>query len=630
MLLPFYSNNLNEYYVTLARKNFARRKECLDKITTKEQAETYVREVRSKIEKIFTFPKRTPLNVTITGKNTYEDYSVENILYYSRPSYPVTANMYLPAERKGKVPAILFLCGHAIAGKGNDIYRTACITLVKKGFAVFVVDPVEQGERQQYLDSPTPFGLCGNHTLMGKHLSLCGEWFGVWRTWDAVRALDYMETREEIDSSRIGVTGNSGGGTLTTWLAASDPRPVAVVPSCYVTSWKHNVENELPADIEQKPPCTFAYGLEMGDFLLAQAPRHIMIQGQERDFFDPRGVVETFEEVKKINSLLSGKDTQYFIGPDDHGYFKANREAMYGFFTEHLMGKKDPSEPEITLSPEKETFAIEGGVLKNLPGNKYLRTITKELGEELKKARKEKTAEELKTILRDILKITPPEKAPYYRKLRWRMLKEGLYRNRYGLETEENVIMAVLADHSPQIAYNPCNVKKNVTLFIPSADSREELGLRSPAEEETLFALDMRGIGELTPSGVDLAWNAFFSFYQFDYHFAVQSYMWNAPLLGKRVFDILSAVALITENAPEDMVLTVEGHGRGCIPALMAALLSDKIHFLKLTEESIGSYEEILDDPFDELPLSFMAPGILKEMDLPDMKKAVAHKLVEA
>ena len=104
--------------------------------------------------------------------------------------------------------------------------------------------------------------------------------------------------------------------------------------------------------------------------------------------------------------------------------------------------------------------------------------------------------------------------------------------------------------------------------------------------------------------------------------------MWNAPELGKRVFDLLSAVILIAENAPSDMVLTVEGHGLGCVPALMAALLSDRIHKLKLVDEATSSYEELLSDPYSTFPLSFMVPGILKEMDLPDIRKAVADKLV--
>lgn len=630
MQKTFFGNNVNEYHVLLARKNFAQRQAKLCAVTTKEEAQKYVDEVRKKIEKIFALPEeRTPLQARTTGKNTFDGYTVENILYYSRPSYPVTANLYLPEDLSEKVPGVLFLCGHATEGKASDTYRSACVGLVKKGFAVLAVDPVEQGERQQNRDTPTPFGLCGNHNVMGKHLALCGEWFGSWRVWDGVRGLDYLETRKEIDPARLCVTGNSGGGTLTTWVAAVDPRPIAVAPSCYVTSWKHNIENELPADIEQMPPHALEYGLEMGDFLLAQAPRHILILGQEKDFFDPRGVEETWEEVKKINSLLSNKDTQYFIGPDEHGFFKANREAVYQFFTAHLKGKPDGKEPEFTLPPAETTYAIADGDLRNLPDNKYLRHLTKEMGEKLSSERKTLSAEEMKKSLLDLLAIELPVQAPYYRKLRWMCIAKDLFRNRFALETEEGQVMSILANYSRKIVYNPDNSIKNITLVIPSLDSIEEMGERTPEEGELLYALDTRGIGEMMPSGTDQPWNRdFFTAYQFDYHYASLGMMWGKPEAGKRVFDILSAVELISANAPSDMVLTVEAHGLGCITALMAALLSHKIHKLKLVDDPANSYLEMLDDPLSRFPLSFMVPGILKKMDLPDIRKEVEEKLI--
>ena len=165
MTNSLFGNNVNEYYVALARKNFEERKKRLKAITTKEQAASYVKEIKSKIEKIFAFPQRTPLDAVVTGKNIFDNYSVENIIYYSRPSYPVTANLYLPSGVSGKVPGVLFLCGHAEEGKASVTYRSACVGLVKKGFAVLAVDPVEQGERQQYRDTPTSLGLCGNHNL---------------------------------------------------------------------------------------------------------------------------------------------------------------------------------------------------------------------------------------------------------------------------------------------------------------------------------------------------------------------------------------------------------------------------------------------------------------------------------
>ena len=271
-MATLYGSNINEAYVELARKNFAERQERLAKIKTAEDAKAYIADVREKIKRIFQLPQeRTPLNPVVTGEHHYNGYSVENLYYYSRPDYPVTANFYKPAKINGKIPAVLFVCGHSLNGKAAELYRICCVNLAHKGIAVLAIDPVEQGERRQYEGVKLPYDtLCGNHNLMGKQLSLIGEWFGSWRVWDAIRGMDYLESRPEIDASHLGVTGNSGGGTLTTWFTAVDPRPIAAAPNCYVTSWKHNIENELPADIEQMPPHALEYGLEMGDFLLAQ------------------------------------------------------------------------------------------------------------------------------------------------------------------------------------------------------------------------------------------------------------------------------------------------------------------------------------------------------------------------
>ena len=232
-----FGNIVNEYYVDKIRRADAARARRLRAIRTAEDARRYVAGLRRKIARLFPFPARTPLDPVVTGSHAYDGYVVENLYYFSRPHWPVTANLYLPARQRGRVPGVLLVCGHATEGKACDTYRFAAVGLALKGFAVLVVDPVEQGERLQYRDIDNPRGgLCANHNMMGKQMALEGEWLGAWRAWDAVRGLDYLASRPEVDAKRLMVTGNSGGGTLTTWVAAADPRPIAVAPSCYVTS----------------------------------------------------------------------------------------------------------------------------------------------------------------------------------------------------------------------------------------------------------------------------------------------------------------------------------------------------------------------------------------------------------
>jgi len=81
------------------------------------------------------------------------------------------------------------------------------------------------------------------HLMAGNQQTLVGEWLGTWRAWDGIRALDYLLTRPEVDPKHLGVTGTSGGGTDTTWLCAIEPRWTMAAPSCFVTTFRRNMEN---------------------------------------------------------------------------------------------------------------------------------------------------------------------------------------------------------------------------------------------------------------------------------------------------------------------------------------------------------------------------------------------------
>ncbi len=141
------------------------------------------------------------------------------------------------------------------------------------------------------------------HLHAGNQQFLVGEFFGMWRAWDGIRALDYLLTRPEVDKQRIGVTGNSGGGTMTTWLCGVEPRWTMAAPSCFVTTFRRNMENELPQDTEQCPPRALALDLDHADFLAAMAPKPIIILAKERDYFDVRGSEETYRAVAAAVSL---------------------------------------------------------------------------------------------------------------------------------------------------------------------------------------------------------------------------------------------------------------------------------------------------------------------------------------
>ena len=329
-----YSNMLQEYNVGRIRQMNLARAAKIDSLQSQTDAESYCLEVRSKISACFKLPERSGLpEVEITGIYEFPECRVEKTIFWSRPGYPVTSLLYLPSRLPELAPAVLFLCGHAQDGKSNSTYMTCCRSLAKAGYVVLAIDPAGQGERYQFKGVANASGIDGfctrEHNMIGKQLNLCGDYFGTWRAHDALSGLDYLLSRPEVDINRVGVTGNSGGGTMTTFVQALDYRFTMAAPSCYVTSWKRNIENELPADVEQIPPGILEAGCEMGDFILAFAPRPVILLGQKKDFFDPRGLRETYEQCRKVYALLgAAENIRMAIGPDPHGYSETNRKNM--------------------------------------------------------------------------------------------------------------------------------------------------------------------------------------------------------------------------------------------------------------------------------------------------------------
>lgn len=622
-----YGGSIQDYYLDLFRRNQAERKARLAALKTKEDAEKLIAETRRKVRSCFQFPpERRPLNARTTGVLDSPDFIMEKILFQSRENYTVSANYYLPKRQTGKLPTVLFLCGHSPEGKATDFYQKAMRGLALRGFAVLGIDPVGQGERHQFLDIPG-FPLenpCKEHNVLGAQMLLNGDWFGSWRTYDAIRGVDYLLTRPEIDPARIGVLGNSGGGTLTTWLAAVDDRIYAAAPGCYVTTWVHDVENELPADIEQRPPNALKYGLEIADFLIAGAPKRYLLLGQANDFFDPRGTEEVRDELKNLYRLLGCEDRiELCIGPTNHGLTVHLREAAYDFFCRQA-GIANPSRTEGTiLLPEtEETFAAPEGRVDGLPGERSLHNLILARTAELKKTRPPLTLPEMRRILMEKSGMDAPF-VPHHRVLRGIDIKEtGKSYSRFGLETEPGRVMSILFSAVPGRNHIPDTDR--ILLCIPHQDAVSEIGGCEDRSAD-LYALDTRGTGSSLPDTTFAVFER--SYFRNGLHYASLANMFGKSYLGGKCKDILCAVELLSLHTDD---IRLEGHGIGCIPALIAGVLSDKIRKIRLIDGP-DSWESMIipvypDD--DRAPMSCMIQGILEFLDLPDLRNSLAGKIV--
>src|SRR5262245_61307931 len=250
-------------------------------LKTRADAEAYVLDVRKKIRASFgPFPEKTPLKARVTGVVKRDAYDIEKVIFESRPGFLVTANLYVPRGRKLPLPGVVGSCGHSVNGKAAGPYQSFAQGLARLGYVCLIFDPIGQGERLQYGQvekAHRPGAGVGEHLLAGNQQFLVGEFFAAWRAWDGIRALDYLLTRKEVDPKHVGITGNSGGGTMTTWLCGVEERWTMAAPSCFVTTFRRNMENELPADTEQCPPRALALGLDHADFLAALAPKPVIV-----------------------------------------------------------------------------------------------------------------------------------------------------------------------------------------------------------------------------------------------------------------------------------------------------------------------------------------------------------------
>ena len=377
------------------------------------------------------FPERTPLNVKITGILKKDGYTVEKLYYESQPEFYVTACLFLPDNSPAKAPAIIYCSGHSNDGFRNPAYQQVILNLVKKGFIVFAFDPVSQGERWQYFDPDTGSSIIGGpteeHSYSGAQCFLTGASQAQYMIWDGIRAVDYLLTRPEVDPDRIGITGRSGGGTQSAYIAAMDERILAAAPECYITGFKRLLESIGLQDSEQNFYHGLAAGMDHADLLEVRAPKPALMITTTRDYFSIQGARETADEIKKVYQAY-GKPANFAMIEDDnvHASTQANRERMYAFFQKSLRLPGNSRDEEVTyLGAEELQVTGTGQVITSLGGATIHSLNARHAAEKIKETdhRREKTehvpAEQL-TKIAALTGFRPPQDTP-----------EGIFTGRY-------------------------------------------------------------------------------------------------------------------------------------------------------------------------------------------------------
>lgn len=638
---------VQEYYVARMRAFEKRTLERKNALASKADAEAYVKDVQARIAKAFApLPKqKTPLKPRITGTLDRDGYTVEKIIFESRPKFYVTAHLYLPKDLQGKkIPGVIGTCGHSSNGKNAEAYQSFAQGLARMGTACLIYDPIGQGERSQYLDEEMKLiyrGATHEHNMAGNQMELVGEFLGSWRAWDGIRALDYLLTRPEIDPRHVGVTGNSGGGTLTTWLLGLESRWTMGAPACFVSTWRRNLENELPQDNEQCPPRSLALGLDHDDYLAAMAPKPVIILAKEKDYFDARGSEETLARLRRLYGLLGAEENiQLHIGPTTHGYTQENREAMYAFFNAVTGASSAKSEPTLTIDDDATLWCTPRGQVGPDLNSRTVFHFTQQKAARLKKARETAPLKDqaLKDAVTASLRLPDrdPASPPNVRILRAYGGDRRYPKPRwihYAVDTEPRIqaVCTMLGDE-PLYSRPPQAARDGdgrVLLWIADESSdvelRDEPLLRELIEQEgdkvPVFTCDVRGVGESLPQ---TAGGTPHGYYGADYFYAAYANMLSRPYLGGKTHDVLRVLDFLGKYGWTQVHLASKG--RGCLPGGFAALLDDRVKSVTL-RDPLESWHHVATDEHYEWPLSHMIFNVLKTWDLPDVWGALKPRM---
>lgn len=307
------------------------------------------------------FPERTPLNVQSRGTVRRAGYRVERLLFESRPRHYVTALLFLPdaATAASRVPGVVVTCGHDLEGKDAASNQRAAVVLANHGLAALIFDPIDQGEREQ-LPGKSMRSVNG-HVNAGLRAHLIGWSAAQFRIWDGIRALDVLAERPEVDASRLGVTGMSGGGTMSAYLNALDDRYTAASSMGYLTTMRELADNLGPQDMEQVVFGQLAAGVNHLSLMLmngrsAEAPGFTY-----GDLFPYAGSDETYDFAKAFYAREGRADKIDKIECDGpHAWFESEKKALALWMRRHLADDRSAWPPDpLELEKTDVGFVLE-------------------------------------------------------------------------------------------------------------------------------------------------------------------------------------------------------------------------------------------------------------------------------
>ncbi len=610
---------MDAYLRALCHERLDQRAEDYEKLKTSEEIAAYQERTRAFfIEQLGGLPDRTPLNARVVCEIQEDGYRVQKIVYESRPKFYVTALLYLP-DAVPPYPGVLVPCGHTRNGKAG--YQEVSIPLALNGMAALCYDPIDQGERKQVLkeDGEAAFWGVRAHTMVGVSSILVGQNTASYRIWDGIRGLDYLASRPEVDPERLGCMGNSGGGTLTSYIMALDPRVKCAAPSCFLTSYGRLIDTIGPDDSEQQIFGQIAYGMDESDYVLLRAPKPTLMCTATRDFFDITGSWQTFREAKRMYTRLGFSERVDLAEADEkHGFSILLRTAAVRWMRRWLMGIDDAvEEPPLTVREEEELWCTPEGRVYLLDDARTSYEINANLDQAYAVKRQtlwEGAPGDALAQVRTLAGIRPLADLPAPEvEEKGTLARSGYVIHRLVLRPEPGIAL-------PALCFEPSQGTGDPVLYVHGDGKHGEAGPGGAIEAlvkagHTVLAVDLRGLGETYPAKGHKGLDSHFGKDWQEYYLA---YLMGRSFVGMRAEDTLVCARYLSELKKAEKVWLV-AVGVAVPPALHAAALEPAGFASLRIERGLDSWSRVVAARETRDQLINTVHGALTVYDLPDL-----------
>lgn len=627
-------DRLITYLTDLAGQQTQARAQVIAKLATAEDARQRQAQVRSTLAELIEFEAATgPVAFEVTGMSHEDGFTIERLIYQSLPGYWVTANLYAP-NSPGPHPAIIIQPGHGVDGKISNYGFAA--NFARAGFVVLAIDIVGEGERIQHFDPEIGASKVGRPT--GEHSMAFGQSLPAgghvsrYFIQDAMRGVDYLAARPDVDSQRIGAFGCSGGGTITAYLAALDPRVMATATACYSNDFSHLLAptGPGPQDAEQSIPFFLERGLDIPDWIEAAAPRPYAVVATTADMFPIAGAHAAYEEARRFYGLFDAAENIRLIeGPGGHGNLGPIADQIVAFFTETLGSPAPPAFDGLPVGDARRLIVTPTGQVSSSVEGETLQTLSQARADALRPVPPEGETSaarlaRLRAAIADIARTTvSPASAPPPATL-------GAVEGGPGFTLLPVALqMAVADDHAglsvKAVFATPATARSRPTLLLltsqPTASLSAPKGLFETWTSAgwNVLALEPRGAG-----GTEEAKSPFTGDWTL---LSLRALLVGKTPVGMRTDDALAAInwlATRPEAAPDRIAIT--GVGALGPVALHAAFLDDRISQVT-TDGGIISYREFVERPISMNMAEVNLPGVLTKYDLPDLMAVLGDRL---